>query len=49
MESWILRLRPWNFAIVSESSAPHLEKVWQTVPKFWSICITYKSTVKYEI
>ena len=52
---WILRLRPWNFVIISESLAAYLEKVrqtfvWQTVPKFWfiwlwylSFCITYKS------
>ena len=24
---WILRLRPWNFAIVPEKLAPHLKKV----------------------
>ena len=52
---WILRLRPWNFAIIAESLAANLEMVrqtcvWQTVPKFWfiwlwylSFCITYKS------
>ena len=52
---WVLRLRPWNFVIISESLAANLEKarqtsVWQTVPKFWfiwlwhlSFCITYKS------
>ena len=37
---WILRLWPWNLAIISESLAANLEKVrqtsvWQTVPKFW--------------
>ena len=40
---WILRLRPRNFVIISESLAANLEKVrqtsvWQTVPKFWFIC-----------
>ena len=52
---WILRLRPRNFGIISESLATNLEKVrqtsvWQTVPKFWFIwlwyiyfCIIYKS------
>ena len=54
-QCWILRLRPQNFVIISESLAANLEKVrqasvWQTVPKFWfiwlwylSFSITYKS------
>ena len=45
---WILRLRPRNFAIVSESFTPNLKKVrltsvWQTVPKFWFIWLCYIS------
>jgi hypothetical protein len=43
---WILRLRPRNFVIISESLAANLEKVrqtsvWQTVPKFWFIYLFF--------
>ena len=49
---WILRLQPWNFAIIPESLAANLEKVrqtsvWQTVPKFWFICLFYCSSKTY--
>ena len=45
---WILRLRPRNFAIISESLAANLEtvrhtSVWQTVPKFWFFWLWYIS------
>jgi hypothetical protein len=50
---WILRLRPWNFAIISESLAANLEIVrqtfvWQTVPKFWFICLFHCSSNTYS-
>ena len=50
---WILRLRPRNFAIISESLTANLEKVrqtsvWQTVPKFWFICLFYCSSKTYS-
>ena len=41
---WILRLWTWNLVIISERLAANLEKVmqtsvWQTIPKFWFICL----------
>ena len=50
---WILRLRPQNFAIISESLATNHEKVrqtslWQTVPKFWFIRLFYCSSKTYS-
>ena len=45
---WILRFRPQIFLVKSEKLAPNLENVrqtsvWQTVSKFWFICLFYSS------
>ena len=44
---WILRMWPLNFATISESLAANLKlrqtSFWQTVPKFWFICLFYRS------
>ena len=50
---WILRSRPRNFAIISESLAANLEKVrqtsvWQMVLKFWFICLFYCFSKTYS-
>ena len=52
-QGWILRLQPRNFVIISESLPANLKKVrqtsvWQTIPKFWFICLFYCSSKTYS-